>query len=322
MRRRTTVQGAIVCALLVLTTTVSAAQTFVVAQDGSGDFETIQGAIDEMKSFPGERITIQVRNGTYVEKVVVHEWNTKLTIVGEDADRTIISFDDYFSRVDRGRNSTFFTPTMQVNADDLVARNLTVRNTAGAVGQAVALAVNADRAVFRNVRLFGNQDTLYVTGEGNRMLFDECYIEGTTDFIFGSASAVFRNCTIHSKADSYVTAASTAEHSAFGLVFIGARLTAQAGVKATYLGRPWRKHAQTVFIDSTMGEHILPAGWHNWDKGEAENTSFYAEYRSSGPGADPAGRVPWSRQLSEFEAVRFSIEALLRSEHHPDWWMR
>ncbi len=322
MRRQTAVQGALACALLLLTNIVSAAQTFVVAQDGSGDFETIQGAIDAMKSFPAERITIQVRNGTYLEKVVVHEWNTRLTIVGEDAVHTIISFDDYFARIGRGRNSTFFTPTMQVNADDFVARNLTVRNTAGAVGQAVALAVNANRALFRNVRLLGNQDTLYVTGEGNRMLFDECHVEGTTDFIFGSASAVFHNCTIHSKADSYVTAASTPEHAAFGLVFIAARLTASADVHAVYLGRPWRKHAQTVFIDSTLGEHIVPVGWHNWGKDEAEKTSFYAEHGSSGPGADPAERVPWSRQLSDLEAARFDIEALLRSEHHPGWWLR
>ncbi len=311
-----------VCALLVLASIVRAGPSFVVAQDGSGDFNTIQGAIDAMKSFPPERITIHVRNGTYNEKVVVPEWNTRLSIVGEDASGTIISFDDYFARVDRGRNSTFFTPTMQVDADDFVARNLTIENTAGAVGQAVALAVNADRAVFRKVRLLGNQDTLYVTGDGNRMLFDECYIEGTTDFIFGGASAVFRSCTIHSKADSYVTAASTPEHAEFGLVFIGTRLTASADVKAAYLGRPWRRHAQTVFVDSIMGEHIVPAGWHNWGKVEAEKTALYAEYGSSGPGGDPAGRVSWSRQLSDSEAARFNIEVLLGSESHPLWWMR
>ncbi|MGW8368806.1 MAG: pectinesterase family protein [Gammaproteobacteria bacterium] len=301
---------------------VRAGPSFVVAQDGSGDFETIQGAIDAMKSFPPERITIHIRKGRYREKVVVHEWNTRLTIIGEDAVATIISFDDNFARVGRGRNSTFFTPTMQVNADDFVARNLTIENSAGAVGQAVALAVNANRAVFRNVRLLGNQDTLYVTGEGNRMFFDQCYIEGTTDFIFGGASSVFLDCTVHSKADSYVTAASTPEHAEFGLVFIRARLTASADVTAAYLGRPWRKHAQTVFIDSDMGRHIVPAGWHNWDNPEAESTSFYAEFNSSGPGGDPAKRVAWSKQLSDRDAAHFDVEELLRSGNHPGWWMR
>lgn len=322
MRRDVAVRSAIACALLLLMSVARAGPSFVVAKDGSGDFETIQGAIDAMKSFPPERITISVKNGRYHEKVVVHEWNTRLTIVGEDEADTVITFDDYFDRIGRGRNSTFFTPTMQVNADDFVARNLTIENTAGAVGQAVALAVNANRAVFRNVRLLGNQDTLYVTGEGHRVFFDECYIEGTTDFIFGGASSVFRDCTIHSKAESYVTAASTPEHAEFGLVFIGATLTASADVKAAYLGRPWRQYAQTVFIDSTMGKHILPAGWHNWDKPQAECTSFYAEYNSSGPGGDPTGRAAWSRQLSDREAARFDIERLLRSENHPGWWMR
>lgn len=322
MCRRVVVRGAIIGTLLMSTNIALAGPSFVVATDGSGDFETIQGAIDAMKSFPPERITIYVKNGTYREKLVVHEWNTRLTIVGEDAAGTIISFDDFFARIDRGRNSTFFTPTMQVNADDFVASNLTIENTAGTVGQAVALAVDANRAVFRNVRVLGNQDTLYVTGEGNRMFFDECYIEGTTDFIFGAASSVFRHCTIHSKADSYVTAASTPEGADFGLVFIGARLTASPDVQAVYLGRPWRIHAQTVFVDSTMGEHIVPVGWDNWEKPEAENTSFYAEYNSSGPGRNPTGRAPWSRQLSAREAARFTVDGLLRSENHPGWWMR
>ena len=315
-------RASVFIAAIMLAGSAWAETTFVVAQDGTGDFRTIQAAIDAMKSFPPERLTIRVMNGVYREKVVVHEWNTRLTIVGEDAVKTIISFDDYFDQVDRGRNSTFFTPTMQVNADDFVAKNLTIENSAGDVGQAVALAVNADRAVFRNTHLLGNQDTLYVTGESNRMLFDDCHIEGTTDFIFGGASAVFRNCTIHSKANSYVTAASTPKHAAFGFVFINTELTAAEGVDEVYLGRPWRDYAQTVFVDSILGAHIVPSGWHNWNKAAAEGTSYYAEYRSSGPGANPAGRVAWSRQLSADEAARYTLGALLQSENHPSWWKR
>jgi pectinesterase len=322
MPMRRLMRPAVVLAALLAANLVAAGPVFVVAQDGSGDFETIGEAIDAMKAFPPERITIRLRRGTYREKVVVPEWNTRLTILGDNAAETIISYDDSFDGIDRGRNSTFFTPTMQVNGDDFVGVNLTIENTAGEVGQAVALAVDANRAVFGNVRLLGNQDTLYVTGEGNRMLFDDCYIEGTTDFIFGAASAVFRNCTIHSLSDSYVTAASTPEHELFGFVFIDATLTAADDVDAVYLGRPWRPHAQTVFIDTVMGSHILPEGWHNWDKAHAETTAFYAEYGSSGPGGDPDDRVPWSKQLTENEADEFTVESLLRSEHHPEWWRR
>jgi pectinesterase len=300
----------------------AAGPEFVVAQDGSGDFRTLGEAIDAVKAFPPDGTTLHLKKGTYREKVVVPEWNTCLTRLGERAADTIISFDDYFDGIDRGRNSTFFTPTLQVNGDDFVAMNLTIENTAGEVGQAVALAVDANRAVFRNVRLLGNQDTLYVTGEGNRMLFDDCYVEGTTDFIFGAASAVFNNCTIHSLSNSYVTAASTPEHAAFGFVFIGARLTAADNVDAVYLGRPWRPHAQTVFINCVLGRHILPEGWHNWGKPHAEATTLYAEFGSSGPGGDPGARVPWSKQLKPDEADEFNVESLLRSEHHSEWWLR
>ena len=308
--------------ILLAASNSTAGPTFVVAKDGSGDFQTLQSAIDAMKSFPPERITIVVKPGVYREKVVVHEWNTRLSIVGEDPERTIISWDDHFKRIARGRNSTFFTPTMQVDADDFVARNLTIENTAGDVGQAIALAVNAKRAVFRMVRLLGNQDTLYVTGEGNRMLFDDCYVEGSTDFIFGGASAVFNNCILHAKKNSYITAASTPANEAFGFVFINANLTAAPGVDAVYLGRPWRNHAQTVFVNSAMGRHILPAGWHNWGKTEAEHTVYYAEHESSGPGGNTGERVSWSRQLTEDEAERYAVERLLESKTHPDWYRR
>jgi pectinesterase len=312
----------LMCIVLLATSTAAASPTFVVAQDGSGDFQTIQAAIDAMKSFPPERITIRVRPGVYREKVVVHEWNTRLSLIGESAADTVISGDEHFKRVARGRNSTFFTPTMQVDADDFVAKNLTIENTAGDIGQAIALTVNANRAVFRNVRLLGNQDTLYVTGEGNRMLFDNCYVEGTTDFIFGGASAVFRDCRLHAKKNSYITAASTPVGAGFGFVFINATLTAAPGVDAVYLGRPWREHAQTVFIDSTLGPHILPAGWHDWDKPEARTTVLYGEHASAGPGAGTEGRVSWSRQLDPAEAARYETRSLLESATHPDWHTR
>lgn len=283
----------------------------VVASDGTGDFTRIQEAIDSSKAFPDRRITLFIKNGVYREKVKVHEWNTSLALIGENRESTVIVYDDHFRKIDRGGNSTFHTATMQVDGDDFTLKNLTVRNSSGPVGQAIALAVNADRAYFDNVSIVGNQDTLYLTGEGKRQYFKDCHIEGTTDFIFGRATAVFENCRIHSKADSYITAASTPAGVEYGFVFTGCRLTADQGINKVYLGRPWRPFAKTVFIDAEMGAHIVPEGWHNWSKPEAEKSVFYAEYGSTGKGANSAKRVSWSRQLSKTQTNRYLPERIL-----------
>jgi pectinesterase len=282
----------------------------VVALDGSGDFTGIQDAIDHTKAFPDKRIILFIKNGIYREKVKVHEWNTLLALIGESREKTIITFDDHFKKINRGRNSTFHTATVQVDGDDFRMQNLTVVNAAGQVGQAVALAVNADRAYFDSVNIVGNQDTLYLTGEGKRQYFKDCYIEGTTDFIFGGATAVFENCRIHSKADSYITAASTPQGVDYGFVFIGCRLTADKGVNKVYLGRPWRLYAKTVFIDTYMGPHIAPEGWHGWSRPAAPKTVYYAEYGSTGEGANADRRVSWSNQLSKKQADRYRPEKI------------
>lgn len=293
---------------------------YVVAQDGSGDYTTIQAAIDGAKSFPKERVTIYVKKGVYEEKVDVHAWNTKLSLVGESRDETVITYDDHFDRIDRGRNSTFFTYTLRVQANDFRMRNLTVKNSAGPVGQAVALHLEGDRAVFENCRLLGHQDTVYAAGEGSRQYFKGCTIEGTTDFIFGAATAVFEDCRIHAKADSYITAASTPEGEPFGFVFLNCRLTADPDVEKAYLGRPWRDYARTAFIGCEMGPHIRPEGWHNWSRPEAEETVVYAEYDNHGPGADRSGRVGWSKQLSPEEAARYTKANILGGSADEDWY--
>ncbi len=284
-----------------------------VAADGSADYTTIQSALDVTKAFLDERITIHVKNGVYHEKVKVHAWNNHVTLRGESADSTLIRYGDYFDGIDRGRNSTFHTPTLLVQGDDFRAENLTVENTAGPVGQAVAVAVEADRAEFRDCRFLGNQDTLYADGANARQYYKNCYIEGTTDFIFGAATALFEDCTIHSKSDSYVTAASTPEGRAFGFVFLGCRLTAAPGVDSVFLGRPWRDFAKTVFVNCELGDHILPGGWDNWSSPERERTTYYAEYNSSGPGAAPAARTPWSHQLTEREAAGYDRATVLQA---------
>ncbi|HBX65905.1 MAG TPA: pectin esterase, partial [Balneolaceae bacterium] len=207
---------------------------FIVSQDGSGDYTSIQAAIDGAKSYPYERITIYVRDGVYKEKVKVHAWNTKLSIIGESKENTIITFSDYFDSVDRGRNSTFHTYTFLVDANDFHAENLTIENSAGEVGQAVALHVEGDRVSFENCNLLGNQDTVYLAGEGNRNYFRNCYIEGTTDFIFGGATAYFEDSEIYSKSNSYITAASTPENQEYGFVFQNCSLTAAEGIDEVY----------------------------------------------------------------------------------------
>jgi pectinesterase len=297
-----------------------------VALDGSGDYTTIQGAINNCKSFPDKRITIFIKNGIYKEKIVVPSCNPRVSIIGESVENTIITFGDYFDKINRGRNSTFFTYTLLVIADDFYAENLTIENSAGPVGQAIALYVKGDRCVFRNCRISGNQDTLFTDGLNSREYFEGCLIEGTTDFIFGPATVVFRNCTIHSKKNSYITAASTPEGKTFGYVFLDCKLIAAEGVDKVYLGRPWRDNAKVVFKNCEMGSHILPEGWSNWAETERDKTAFYAEYGSTGPGSETSERVSWSHQLSKKQARKYTVEYILESralEEIPvDQWIK
>jgi pectinesterase len=296
----------------------------IVAKDGSGNFSTIQQAIDETKAFPPQRITIFIKNGIYNEKVKVHAWNTDLTIIGESADSTIITYNDHFEKINRGRNSTFHTWTMLVEGNNFIAENLTIENTAGLVGQAVALHVEADRCVFRNIKVIGNQDALYVAGINCRQYYKDCYIEGTTDFIFGAATALFENCTINSKSNSYITAASTPEGSLFGYVFKYCKLTAAEGVDSVFLGRPWREYAKTVFIECELGSHIVPEGWKEWSNSEDKQTTFYAEYKNVGSGSDTTKRANWSHQLTKKEARKYTTENILkvRNPKENQFWMK
>ncbi len=282
-----------------------------VAKDGTGDYMSIQNAINAAKAFPNKRVTIKIKNGIYYEKVNVYEWNNKLSLIGEDKTKTIISYDDYFDKLNLGRNSTFHTPTLLVQGNDFYALNLTVKNTAGEVGQAVALAVHADRVKIENCTITGNQDTLYTTGEGFKQYFKDCYIEGTTDFIFGQATVLFENCTIHSKTNSYITAASTPKDVEYGYVFKNCQLTATKGLDQVYLGRPWRTYAKTVFLNCQLGNHIIEKGWDNWSKPDAEKTSLYAEYKNSGPGFKPEKRASWSHQLTKKQAKKYTTSIIL-----------
>ncbi len=291
---------------------------FVVARDGSGDYTSIQAAVDACKSFADVRITITIKKGVYNEKVTVGSWNTHLSLVGESKDSTIITYDDYFGKMKRGPNSTFPTATLTVLANDFEAKNLTVENSAGPVGQALAVFVTGSRCLFENCRFLGNQDTLYAAGEGACQYYKNCYIEGTVDFIFGEATAVFESCTLHPKSDNYITAASTSKYSRYGFVFKHCSIEASPGVNRVFLGRPWRQYAKVVFIDCKMGSFIAPEGWAKWAGPATGNPlAFYAEYRSTGAGADPAKRVVWSKQLRSKEAKEYTLKNIFSGE--PQW---
>lgn len=297
------------------------AQTFVVAQDGSGDFTTVQEAVDAMPDYgKGPRIDIVIKEGIYREKVDIRRSKHNLRFIGDGKrDRIVIVWNDYASKpipLTGIGIGTSGTATVFVHADRVSFENITFANDAGRVGQAVAVMVSGDMVAFYGCAFLGNQDTLYTWDPRSRQYYEDCYIEGTVDFIFGFSTAYFRRCTIRSLAPGYVTAASTPEGQEYGYVFEECRLTASPGVTNVYLGRPWRPFAQTVFIDCFMDDHIVPAGWHNWDKPEAERTSFYGEYASWGAGADNAARVEWSHRLSEADLARYDPEKVLGG----DWW--
>jgi pectinesterase len=295
---------------------------FTVAKDGSGDYKYIQDAIDAMRVYPLAPITLYIKNGVYNEKIELPATNTDVTFIGESIDKTIIVFNDHSGR---GRLTTFTSYTAKISGNRFRAENITFSNSAGPVGQAVALHVDADNASFVNCRFLGHQDTIFTGGETARQLFLNCYIEGTTDFIFGPATAVFQNCEIHSKTNSYITAASTTQGKKFGYVFIDCKLTADSGVNKVFLGRPWRSNAKTVFLRCTMGKHITAEGWNNWGNPANEQTTLYGEYKNSGPGADISNRVKWSHQLNDKEATSYTPATIFNNEGaalpvNPKWY--
>ncbi len=297
---------------------------FVVAKDGSGDFFTVQEAVNAAPDYcKADETTIYIKNGVYREKVTVPANKQRLHLIGQSAEKTIISWDDYA----RKKGSTGYemgtsaTSTVFLYGSDFLAENLTIENTAGEgkdIAQACAITVDADRAAFINCRFIANQDTIYTYGKGQRQYFRNCWIEGTTDFIFGASTVWFEDCTILSKKNSYVTAASTPENEKYGYVFNNCTLIGKDGIDKVYLGRPWRSFAKTVFINCELGGHILKEGWHNWNKPYAEKTTFYAEYGSRGEGASPETRVKWSRMLKAKDLKKYTPANVLRCGSEQD----
>ncbi len=295
-----------------------------VSLDGSGDYRSIQEAVNSVRDLGAQRVTIHIKKGTYHEKLIIPSWKTNISLVGEDEENTIITNSDYSGKpISNGKDafgkdkfSTFTSYTVLVEGNDFEAENLTIINASGAVGQAVALHVEGDRCIIKHCKLLGHQDTLYAATEKSRQLYIDCFIEGTTDFIFGEATAVFQNCTIKSLTNSYITAAATTSRQAFGFVLINCRLIADSAVTKVYLGRPWRPFAKTVFFKCDLGSHIVKDGWHPW-KGDAmfpdkDKTAFYAEYGNIGESAVVDSRVAWSKQLSDKEVTKYTVENILK----------
>lgn len=285
--------------------------TIVVSRDGTGNFRTLQEAIESARAFMDYTVTIYVRNGVYKEKVIVPSWVENIDIIGEDRDKTIITYDDH---ANINKMGTFRTYTVKVEGSDITFKNLTIENNAAQLGQAVALHTEGDRLKFINCRILGNQDTIYTGAKFTRLYFKDCYIDGTTDFIFGPSTALFEDCIIHSKRNSYVTAASTPKEAKYGYVFKHCKLTAEPGVDKVYLARPWRPYAYTLFIECELGKHIVSAGWHNWGKQSNEETARYMEYKNTGEGANASERVAWSKQLTKKEAEAVTVDAIFRTQ--------
>lgn len=298
---------------LISTSAFAVEPDFVVSADGSGDFRTVQEAINAVPDFRKKETTIRIKNGIYKEKLVLAGSKINVVFLGEDRDQTILTYDDFASKKNRFGEEigTTGSTSFYVFGDGFRAENITFENSAGPVGQAVAVRIDGDQVVFKNCRFSGFQDTLYPHGEKSHQYYQNCIVEGTVDFIFGWSTAVFERCTIICKDHGFVTAPSTNEGTAFGFVFLNCKITGDAPEASFYLGRPWRPFAKAAFLNCELGIMIKPEGWNNWNKPEAEKQCFFAEYQNTGSGADNGKRVNWSHQLNANEASKYTPENIL-----------
>jgi pectinesterase len=283
-----------------------------VAADGSAQFRTVQAAIMAVPAgVATNRVFIHLKPGAYKELIYIQREKRHFHLVGGDPQTTVLTYDLHANLPgpDAKPIGTFRTASTVIDADDFTAENLTFANSAGPVGQALAVRVEGDRVVFRNCRFLGWQDT--ILANRGRHYFTNCFIAGHVDFIFGGATALFESCRIHCLKDGYITAASTPDNQPFGFVFSGCRITGEAPEVRTYLGRPWRNYASTIFLNTHMSEVVRPEGWNNWKKPEAERTVRYAEFGSTGPGANPQARVPWAQQVNAREARAITWKKVL-----------
>ena len=293
--------------------------TLFVARDGTCEFRNVSEAIEVCRAFMEYHKVIYVKKGVYKEKLVIPQWLTNIEICGEDRDQTIITWDDHAnikadispltSHLSPQKIGTFRTFTLKIQGSKITLKNITIENNSARLGQAVALHTEGDCLTFVNCRFLGHQDTIYTGNAKTRLYFKDCYIEGTTDFIFGPSTAWFEHCQIFCKADSYITAASTPQDVPYGYIFNNCGISCASNVNKVYLGRPWRDYGSTLFMNCQLPRQIRPEGWHQW-RPEAVKTARYIEYNNTGEGAATDKRVSWSRQLTKKEASKITLEAV------------
>ena len=291
----------------------------VVAPDGSGQFKTIQAAVDSIPDNNAEWRVILIKPGTYKSRLRINERKTFITLRGEDKEvgRTLVTFNRYAGMNDPetpgNKIGTTGSETVLIKADNFTAENITFENSSGAAAPAVAVRAMGDKQIFRNCRFLGWQDTLWV--DGKRAYFRDCYVEGRIDFIFGRGTAVFENCHLHATDGGCITASGADPKAPFGLVFLKCKIT--CAEDKTYLGSPWGKGAATAFIECDLGDHLRPEGWKEWRGTEHHKTARFFEYGNTGPGADTRRRPAWTRQLTDAEAKNYTVENILGGE---DGW--
>ncbi len=304
----------VVAGVCFITTFIVAQKKIIVAQDGSGNYKTVQQAFDKIPVGNKKPVTIFVKKGIYKERLVLDTRKDFVTLIGEDKDKTVLTYNNHagLKLADGDTINTWSSASFFIYGNNFTAKNITFKNDAGfTAGQAVALNVIGNRVAFYNCNMIGFQDVLFCSQQGSKQYYQDCYIEGTTDFIFGAATAVFTNCHIHSKKNSHVTAASTPREIPFGFVFIDCKLTADSNINKVTLGRPWQPNASVTYINCEIGSHIIPEGWNNWKNPDNEKTARYAEYKNTGPGSNIENRVPWSKQLSDEEVKKYTVENIL-----------
>ena len=295
------------------------ADTLVVARDGTGQFRTVDEAIEVCRAFMDYHKVIFVKKGVYKEKLIIPSWLQNIEICGEDRDLTVITYDDHANiRTPERPNGmgTFRTYTIKVEGNGITFKNITIENNSARLGQAVALHTEGDRLTFINCRFLGHQDTIYTGVAGTRLFFKDCYIEGTTDFIFGPSTAWFEHCDIFCKANSYITAASTPQEITYGYIFNNCTVSCAPDVTKVYLGRPWRDYGYTLFMHCSLPAQIRPEGWHHWEE-QRKQTARYLEFENTGEGAATDKRAAWSRQLTKKEAKAVTLQNVFM---HTDQW--
>ena len=307
----------VICSLLLSVASIGQQKKesfdYVISKEANAKYHSIQAVLNVIPSGNEKLVRVYIKKGIYNEVLVVDASKNNITLIGEDATNTIINFNNHagVKAANGDTLNTWTCATAFVYGNDFQAQNLTFSNQAGfTAGQAVALRVEGNRASFFNCKMIGFQDVLFLSGNGVKHYFENCYIEGTTDFIFGAATAIFKNCQIHSKKNSHVTAASTNSIIPFGFVFMNCKLTADSALNKVSLGRPWSPTASVTYLNCWLDKHILSEGWNNWKNPANELTARFSEYNSSGPGANASARVVWSKQLTEAQAANFTLQKI------------